>query len=127
MNMFQAPDAVSEHNAPIGGVSSGLRSHRVMTATNHDMKGHGFAGARAGLNAHNKKSTQEEAIESLRQYLPDSTVDYLQKRHKRRSQPFFDYIGNQVYTREKAKKEAEEDAKKQAKNKGGEEEETARL
>ena len=77
-------------------------------------------------NSLSRKSTCEEAIESLRSYLPDSTVNYLQRRQKRRSEPFFDYIGNKIYKQEKERKAAEADAKKQAESKGAEEEENAR-
>ena len=62
-NMFQAPSQDHEPNTPRDDVS--------------EMKGSFPGTTRAGLSSHHTlshRSTHEEAIDSLRQYLPQSTI-----------------------------------------------------
>ena len=55
----------------------------------------------------NTYNSQAEAIECMKQYIPDSTVNYIHKRSKQRKESFFTFMGEKLYKQELERLEVE--------------------
>ena len=64
------------------------------------------------------RDLEEEAIDSLRDYLPASTVNHMQRRRVQRKKFFIDFVGEKVHKVAEAKQRREEEARQRLEKEG---------